>query len=104
MGYTGNSKIVENLFGLLSNLASKDQISKVNIVKAEALDDIIMVMMVHSENVNIQIKACALLKDLVCESNVEPIIASNVSGCMVCASATFPECQQDTDYVLSFIQ
>jgi len=102
--YTENSKIVENLFSLLSSLASKDQISKVNIVKTKALDDIVMVMILHSENMNIQIKACTLLKDLLCESNVKPIIASNVSGCMVCASATFPECQQDTDYVLCFIQ
>jgi len=102
--HTGNSKIVENLFSLLSNLASKDQISKVNIVKAEVLDDIVLVMMLHSDNMIVQSKACALLKDLACESNVGPIMASDVSGCMVCASATFPECQQDTDYVLSVIQ
>ena len=102
--HTGNSKIVENVFSLLSNLASKDQISKVNIV-AEAIDNIVMVMMLHSENMNIQSKSCALLRELVCESNIELIMASHVSECMVCASATFPEqCQQDTDYVLSIIQ
>merc|ERR1711957_712486 len=102
--HTGNSKIVENVFSLLSNLASKDQISKVSIV-AEAIDNIVMVMMLHSENMNIQSKSCALLRELVCESNIELIMASHVSECMVCASATFPEqCQQDTDYVLSIIQ
>ena len=103
--HTESSKIVENLFSLLLNLASKDQISKVNIVKAEALDDIVMVMMLHSENINIQSKACALLRELVCEPNIGLIMASHVVECMVCASATFPEqCQQDTDYVLSIIQ
>ena len=54
-----------------------------------------MVIILHSEHmIIVQNKVCALLRDLVCETNIELMIASSVSGCMICASATCPEqCQ-----------
>jgi len=53
-------------------------------------------MVLHSDIMVVQRKVCTFLKNLVCESNIEPIMASYVVGCMICASTTFPECQQDT--------
>jgi tellurite resistance protein len=89
--------------GVLSNLSATDEASKIRIVEEEALDAIVMAMVLHSDNGAVQDRACSVLKRLAIEPNLKQMQAANVAELVEQALANFPDrCGDKAKQILSF--
>lgn len=86
----GSSVIQEMGCAVLCNLAS-DESCKVRIVEEEALDAIVLAMVLYGEDENVQVRGCQVLLRLGIPHNLKAMQASNVAELVRAASEKFPE-------------
>jgi hypothetical protein len=89
---------------ILSNFASDDDLTKVKIVNDDALDIIVMAMVLHSDNKEIQERAVILLRKLCIKENMQRMIAANVSPVITVAAETLPSCFEETSYIVAQLE
>ena len=100
-----NPIIQERGCGTMCNLAANDDKFKVQIVDEGALEVIVMAMVLHGEDDNINERAVALLHKLcMVPENISCMVAANVSPMMAVVADSFPECQEKASYVLTQLQ
>ena len=74
------------------------------IVEEEALDVVVMGMVLHGENELLQHRACSLLRKLCIPQNVEPMIVSNISALLVVMVDNFPDLSEKAQFVLDQLE
>lgn len=102
--HADDCSIQEKGCGVLANLAANDDNLKVRIVEEEALDVVVMGMVLHGENELLQHRACSLLRKLCIPQNVEPMIVSNISALLVVMVDNFPDLSEKAQFVLDQLE
>ncbi len=78
---------------ILANLAATGKEVKINIVQEEALDAIMIAMVLYKNVGILQHNACRVLNNLICDENLDAIQAANAPELMNVAAFNFPsEC------------
>ena len=73
-------------------------------MEEEALDAIIMAMVLHSENRSVQDRACSVLKRLAIGPNLKAMQVANVGELVRQAARKFPDkCQDKAKAILSVL-
>ena len=75
---------------ILCSLAKDDESAKEKIVAEEALDAIVLAMVLFSDDVGVQERACLVLLQLANETNLKSMQASNVGELALAAASRFP--------------
>jgi len=100
----GSPVIQEMGCAVLRNLASEDM-SKVRIVEEEALDAIVMAMVLYTDDENVQTRACEVLLQLSIAQNLKAMQASNVVELVQAASERFPaSCSEPVGRILDCLE
>jgi hypothetical protein len=89
---------------MLSNLASDDDITKVKIVDEDVLHVVVMAMVLHSDNKEIQERAVILLRKLCIKENMQRMITANVSPVITVAAEILPSCIEETSYIVAQLE
>eukprot|EP00985_Skeletonema_marinoi_P016436 scaffold8842_cov130-Skeletonema_marinoi.AAC.1 len=85
---------------MLSNFASAVDSIKVKIVDEGALDVIVMAMVLHSDNEEIQVRAVILLRKLCIKENVQRMITANISPVITVVEETLGDkLHEETSYI-----
>ncbi len=102
---TDQVSTISSCFKVLSNLCRNDVEVKIKIVQNESLDSISMLMVIHANDRALQKRACSILCNLVCEENLESLLAIGVSELLTEASKEFPEdCMKYAKQAMSLIE
>ena len=89
----------------LSNLASDDDDdTKVRIVSELALDIVVMAMVLHGDNTQIQERAVILLRKLCIKENIQRMVAANVSPVITVTAETLPSLIEETSYIVAQLE
>lgn len=89
----------------LSNLASDDDDdTKVRIVSELALDIVVMAMVLHGDNEEIQERAVILLRKLCIKENIQRMVAANVSPVITVTAETLPSLIEETSYIVAQLE
>ena len=105
--HTSSSEIQSEGCATLSNLASDDDDSdvKVKIVSEKALDTIVMAMVLHGDNEEIQERAVVLLRKLCIKENLQSMVVANISPVITVASETLtPSRIEETSYIVAQLE
>lgn len=97
------SAIQELGCGVLSNMAANDDNIKVQVVNGGALEVVVMAMVLHGEDDDVQGQAVALLYKLCIPENIKSMVDANVSPMMAIATS-IPNCEQMASYVLTQLE
>lgn len=98
--HVDDSAVIQEMgCAVLSSLAV-DEKSKLRIVEEEALDAIVLAMVLYSDDANVQARACEALFQLAIRQNIQAMQASNVVELAQTASEKFPECCGETAHRL----
>ncbi|KAL3805221.1 hypothetical protein ACHAW5_010209 [Stephanodiscus triporus] len=89
--------------GVLSNMAANDDSIKVQVVNSGALEVVVMAMVLHGEDEDVQGQAVALLYKLCIPENIKSMVDANVSPMMAIATS-IPNCEQMASYVLTQLE
>ncbi len=93
-------------YKVLSTLAEgsgKTEVVKKKIVDQEALDFISISMVMHGSDEKMQVAACSLLSNLVCQANYEALLAGGALELMKAASEKFYACRESMDYMMMML-
>lgn len=89
---------------ILSKIGAVDDQIKIQLVQDEVIDAITLAMVLHDDNVHVQETACLAIQSLTCESNVDSLLAANVSELMSTAASKFPtQCQGAYSFMMSTV-
>jgi hypothetical protein len=103
-GHLESATVQEKSCGTLNNLAALDEDTKLRIVDEEALDAIVMAMVLHPEDRNVQDRACSVLRRLAIPQNVKQMQAANVGQLVKTAMLKFPDkCGAKGRYILGVL-
>ena len=90
---------------MLSNFASAVDSIKVKIVDEGALDVIVMAMVLHSDNEEIQVRAVILLRKLCIKENVQRMITANISPVITVVEETLGDkLHEETSYIVAQLE
>ena len=84
----------------LASLANHSYDSKLIIVDEEALDALVMSMVLNSEDPGVQSQACRALHMLCIPENFQPMFAANIVELVTVAGEKFPECKDSYDAII----
>jgi hypothetical protein len=93
--HTDSALVQEMCCATLCNLATHDESAKEKIVAEEALDAIVLAMVLFGDDVGVQAQACMVLVKLANVTNLRSMQASNVGELALTAATNFPDrCQE----------
>ena len=99
--HVDSSTVQEMGCAVLANLAGTDQ-SRMKIVDEEALDAIVLAMVLHTDDIQVQERACIILLQLAILPNFKSMKAANIPELVRVAAEKFPEqCQEPARRLLS---
>ncbi|KAL7452733.1 hypothetical protein ACHAWC_004454 [Mediolabrus comicus] len=114
-----NGGLQEHGFNILENLASNDEArrrtlsnlasdddddTKVRIVSELALDIVVMAMVLHGDNEQIQERAVILLRKLCIKENIQRMVAANVSPVITVTAEILPSLTEETSYIVAQLE
>jgi len=94
------AEVQEMGLAVLYNLAAQSDENKMRIVDEEALDAIVLSMVLHPDDAMVNERACLLLKILCIPDNYKPMLAANIIELVSVAGGKFPECKDSQDYII----
>jgi hypothetical protein len=100
--HTESPVVQEMGCAILSNLARTSDETKMRIVDQEALDSILMAMVMH-QGVDVQCRACMVLLHLAIEENLKPLVAAGAIEAIRAAATNYPdECEGPGNEFIQF--
>ena len=103
-GHTESAAVQEMGCANLASLADRSFDNKLTIVDEEALDAIVMSMVLNSEDAEVQKQACRALNMLCVPDNFQQMLAANIVELVTAAGEKFPEeCLESYTSIVSSI-
>jgi hypothetical protein len=100
-GHSDSAAVQEMSCAVLYNLGDVSDDNRMRIVDEEALDAIVLCMMLFSEDAEVQKRACLLLQCLCIPDNFKPMFAANIVELVTVAGEKFPGCKPPHDFIIA---